>query len=106
MTRGFLLSKQHEKERLMNANEQYTNSALSLALAAPGYAQPVKAESLRDDLIWGVEGIAEEIGKSQRQVFHMISIGAIPAAKVGGCIVASRSRLREHFRALLDGARS
>jgi hypothetical protein len=61
---------------------------------------------LRDDLIWGVEGISEEIGKSQRQVFHMISIGAIPAAKVGGRIVASRSRLRQHFAALLDGSRS
>lgn len=85
----------------MNVNEQNTGAALSLALAAPAYAQSIKAEPLRDDLIWGVEGIAEEIGKTQRQVFHMISIGAIPAAKVGGRIVASRSRLRAHFKALL-----
>jgi hypothetical protein len=88
----------------MNVNGPHTG--VSLALATPAYAQPVKAEPLRDDLIWGVEGIAEEIGKSQRQVFHMISIGAIPAAKVGGRIVASRSRLRQHFEALLDRAQS
>jgi hypothetical protein len=79
-------------------NEQDTG-----ALAAPAYAKPVKAEPLRDDLIWGIRGIAEEIGKSERQAFHMVDTGAIPAAKVGGRVVASRARLREHFRALLDG---
>jgi hypothetical protein len=66
-------------------------------------AKDAPAESLRDDLIWGIKGIAEEIGKSERQAFHLVDTGAIPAAKVGGRIVASRSRLRSHFRALLDG---
>ena len=61
---------------------------------------------LRDDLVWGIRGIAEEIGKSERQAFHLIDTGQIPAAKVGGRVVASRARLREHFRALLDGSRS
>ncbi len=64
------------------------------------------AEALRDDLIWGIRGIAEEIGKSERQAFHLVDTGQIPAAKVGGRVVASRARLREHFRALLDGARA
>jgi hypothetical protein len=64
------------------------------------------SESLRDDLIWGIRGIAAEIGKSERQAFHLIDTGQIPAAKVGGRIVASRSRLRQHFEALLDGGRS
>ena len=58
-------------------------------------------EPLSDDLIWGIRGIAKEIGKSERQAFHLIDTGKIPAAKVGGRIVASRSRLRAHFRALL-----
>jgi hypothetical protein len=64
------------------------------------------AEPLRDDLIWGIKGIAEEIGKSERQAFHLVDTGAIPAAKVGGRIVASRARLREHFRALLGEDRA
>jgi hypothetical protein len=42
------------------------------------------AEPLRDDLIWGIRGIAEEIGKSERQAFHLVDSEAIPAAKVGG----------------------
>jgi hypothetical protein len=63
-------------------------------------------EPLRDDLIWGIRGIAEEIGKSERQAFHLVDTGQIPAAKVGGRIVASRARLREHFRALLNAARA
>ena len=86
----------------MSVNEHNAGARLWLSLARPESNQP-KAEPLRDDLIWGVEGIAKEIGKTQRQVFHMISIGAIPAAKVGGRIVASRSRIRQHFEALLDG---
>lgn len=69
-------------------------------------AKDALAEPLRDDLIWGIKGIAEEIGKSERQAFHLVDTGQIPAAKVGGRIVASRSRLRQHFEALLDGAQS
>jgi hypothetical protein len=69
-------------------------------------AKDAAGEPLRDDLIWGIRGIAEEIGKSERQAFHLVDTGAIPAAKVGGRIVASRARLREHFRALLDAERA
>ena len=63
-------------------------------------------EPLRDDLVWGIKAIADEIGKTPRQAFHLVDTGAIPAAKIGGRIVASRTRLREHFRALLDSARA
>ena len=64
------------------------------------------SEALRADLIWGIKAIAEELGKTQRQAFHLIDTGAIPSAKIGGRIVASRTRLREHFRALLNAARA
>ena len=37
-------------------------------------------EPLRDDLIWGIKGIAEEIGKSERQAFHLIDTGANPGS--------------------------
>ena len=63
-------------------------------------------EPLRDDLVWGIKAIADEIGKTPRQAFHLVDTGAIPAAKIGGRIVARRTRLREHFRALLDSARA
>jgi hypothetical protein len=62
--------------------------------------------ALSDDIVWGVDGIATEIGRTPRQTFHLISTGAIPAGKAGGRIFASRARLREHFRALLDSARA
>jgi hypothetical protein len=70
---------------------------------SPSGAAPA---ALSADLIWGIRGIAEEIGKSERQAFHLVDTGQIPAAKVGGRIVASRARLRDHFRALLDPDRS
>lgn len=61
---------------------------------------------LCDDLVWGVKGIAEEIGRTPRQAFHMVHTGQLPTMKIGGRIAASRARLREHFRALLDAVRT
>jgi len=45
--------------------------------------------TLSEDLLWGVEAIAAEIGKT--------------SAKIGGRIVASRAKLRAHFEAILAG---
>lgn len=45
------------------------------------------------DLIWGSDRIGEVIGRTARQVNHLLSIGALPAKKVGGTWVAERSRL-------------
>jgi hypothetical protein len=75
-------------------------------LGASSAAGAPRVAPLSDDLIWEIKGIAEEIGKSERQTFHLVATGAIPAAKIGGRIVASRSRLREHFRALLGADRA
>jgi len=62
-------------------------------------------EALADDLLWGIKAIAAEIRRSERQTFHLVDTAAIPAAKVGGRIVASRTRLREHFNALIGAGR-
>jgi len=59
--------------------------------------------TLSEDLLWGVEAIAAEIGKTSRQTFHLIETKQIPAAKIGGRIVASRAKLRAHFEAILAG---
>lgn len=50
------------------------------------------------DLIWGVADIAKVIGRTDRQTYHMISNGSLPAVKqVGQRYVASRSKLIEFF---------
>lgn len=48
-----------------------------------------------DDIVWEVGNIARIIGRSERQTFHMLSTGALPAKKVGGRWVASRRKLLE-----------
>jgi hypothetical protein len=59
--------------------------------------------SLGFDLIWGVAAIAVEINRNQRQTFHMLENGKLPACKVGGRWCASRAGLRQFFAALIAG---
>jgi hypothetical protein len=49
------------------------------------------------DLLWEVEEIANLIGRSPRQTFHMLKKGELPAKKVGGRWVAERSKLVAFF---------
>lgn len=46
-----------------------------------------------DEIVWEVENIAKVIGRTERQTFHLLSTGQIPAKKVGGRWVASRTKL-------------
>lgn len=48
-------------------------------------------------LVWGVEAIAALIGRSERQTFHMLASGNLPAKKVGGRWVAHREKLAAFF---------
>ena len=55
-------------------------------------------EQARNELLWGVDAIAQEIGREPRQVYHLLSTGELPdAKKVGGRWVAPRDRLRAFF---------
>ena len=54
-------------------------------------------EHLSEDLLWGINAIADEIGRTPRQTFHMVHTGQLPTMKCGGRIVARRSALRRHF---------
>jgi hypothetical protein len=55
----------------------------------------VSPESAAYDLIWGVPGIAEEIGRSTAQTYYLIAQGKIPVAKLGHrTVIASRKQLR------------
>ena len=61
------------------------------------------AEAISADLLWGVKPIAIEIGRTERQTYHMLVTGQLPAQLVGGRWVASRSGLRQRFAKVLAG---
>lgn len=54
-----------------------------------------KLESI--GLIWGAKNIAKHIGRSQRQTFHMLQEGQIPAKKIGERWVADPKKLEQFF---------
>jgi hypothetical protein len=49
------------------------------------------------ELVWGGEAIAQLIGRTRRQTFHMLDNGELPAKKVGGRWVAERGQLIRFF---------
>jgi hypothetical protein len=59
---------------------------------------------LAEDLVWGAKGISTVVGRSERQTYHMLVTGQLPAQLVGGRWVASRSGLRQRFAQVLGGA--
>jgi hypothetical protein len=55
---------------------------------------------VKDDLLWGVRAIADEIGQSERQVYYQLENGLLPGGKSGQTWVASRKALQTHFEKL------
>jgi hypothetical protein len=53
--------------------------------------------SLRNDLLWGAQAIADFIGRDLRQVFHALQQGHIPAKKSGRIWISSKASLRAHY---------
>jgi len=51
-----------------------------------------------DDLLWGVAEIGKAIRRTDRQTYHLLAQGLLPARKVGASWVASRRKL---FAALM-----
>jgi hypothetical protein len=49
------------------------------------------------DLVWGAEAIADVIGRTPRQTFHMLDAGLLPAMKIGNRWVAERGKLFRFF---------
>jgi hypothetical protein len=54
-------------------------------------------DSLNGDLIWGAQSIAKEIERTERQTYHLLETGRLPAEKVAGRWCSARSRLRKFF---------
>lgn len=48
-------------------------------------------------IIWGAKAIADEIGRTERQTFHLLETGRLPATKIGGRWAADVVRLRALF---------
>lgn len=51
------------------------------------------SDETQADVLWEVAAIAAVIGRTERQTFHLLSTGQLPAKKVGGRWVASRTKL-------------
>jgi len=45
------------------------------------------------DLVWEVKNIAKVIGRTERQTFHLLSSGQLPARKIGDRWVVERNKL-------------
>jgi hypothetical protein len=57
-----------------------------------------KQAALSDDLIWGAQAIADELGIPLQRVYYFIRIGKLPVNKIGTkTIIASRRQLRRFF---------
>ncbi len=51
-----------------------------------------------DDIVWGVPGIAIEIGKTLSETQYMVRKGMLPVTKLGPkTIIASRRQLRRRL---------
>lgn len=70
------------------------------ASGKPGVALATISDSLKDDILWGVKALSEEIDRTERQTFYLLETGQLPAKKVGGRWCSTRSRLREFFNAV------
>jgi hypothetical protein len=49
------------------------------------------------DIVWGAREIGRVIGRSERQTFHLLESGALPARKVRERWCASRAKLIAHL---------
>ncbi|NMG39911.1 DNA-binding protein [Chelativorans sp. ZYF759] len=47
----------------------------------------------QEELVWGANSIAKFIGRTDRQTFHMLNAGLLPAKKIGDRWVASKAKL-------------
>lgn len=57
------------------------------------------SDSCRPKFLWGVRAIAEKIGRTERQTYHLVSKGALKSVKrVGHQYVAEQDRLIAEVR--------
>jgi hypothetical protein len=57
----------------------------------------IEAPPLADDLLFGAQAIADELGIDVRKAFYGLARGHIPGTKCGATWTSTKSRLRRHF---------
>jgi hypothetical protein len=62
----------------------------------PKHAAAEAALSPPSDIVWGASAIAKVINRSERQAYWLLEQRAVPAKKIRGVWVGSRSRLIAH----------
>lgn len=53
--------------------------------------------SPQTDIVWEVKNIAAVIGQTERQTYHLLNAGLLPAKKIGDRWVSTRTKLIEHI---------
>jgi hypothetical protein len=61
-------------------------------------------ENIANDRLKGASAIAEFIGESLRDTYHLLENKRIPAGKRGATWVASKTMLIEHYKRLTQGS--
>jgi hypothetical protein len=62
-----------------------------------GHRTPRQPSDLGDDLLIGIDAIAEFLSQPRRRVQHWATTRAIPLTKTGSLWTATKSVLRRHF---------
>lgn len=57
------------------------------------FGERTALDNSSDDIVWEVKNIARVIGRNDRQTFHLLATGQLPAKQIGGRWVASRRKL-------------
>jgi hypothetical protein len=63
------------------------------------YKEPARSR-IADDLLHGATAIAEELGVSTRQVYHLAQTKRVPIGRWGRTLIAFRSELRRAAKTL------
>jgi hypothetical protein len=59
-----------------------------------------REKRVRDDVLRGLQAIADELGMTVRQVHYGLTEGHIPGGREGNTWISSKEVLREHYREL------
>lgn len=59
-----------------------------------------KRERLADDLLYGAQAIAKELGVTPMQVYHMARLKRLPIGHIGKNLIASRRQLQRAIATL------
>jgi hypothetical protein len=77
-----------------------------LGAAAPIEISPQEENDLAKDLMVGAKAIANFIGRPEREVYYLASIGRLPIFEWGSKLAARRSTIRQHILDLEKSNRS